>query len=325
MTQNELKHIALSDIRPNPDALRAVNTETAEFKEMVDSVRAHGVLNSINVREKEVDGATIYEVIDGLHRYTASKVAGRETIPAQVLDISNAEVWEAQIIGNIHRIETRAHEYSEHLLRILGANPAWTLADLAAKVNKSPQWVGERLRLLKLKPEIGEMVNEEVIPLTNAYALSKLPLEEQDEYLERAQTMDSKEFTGLVAARVKAIREAARKGKSAEAPTFVPVPHGRKIGEVKDELEAMDSVAKLVQGMTDPVDAARAALKWFLHLDDVSVEAQRAKWDADQASKAENAKKRTAERAIKSKADADKKLEEARAAGVDVDALTAPK
>ena len=139
MSETVLKNITLSEIRENKAALRQVNRQSEEYVELVESVRENGVFNAIVVRPivDEETKETYYGLVDGLHRYSAACDAGQKTIPASVLDLTDAESLEAQIIGNIHKIETKPVEYSRSLQRLMAANPLLTISDMASKLSKS--------------------------------------------------------------------------------------------------------------------------------------------------------------------------------------------
>ena len=103
--------IPMSEVRENPVALRAVNRESESYIGLRDSIRAVGILNAISVRlrEENVDGEnkTFYELIDGLHRYTCALDVGLTEIPVQIISLDNAQTLEAQIMANIHKVETK--------------------------------------------------------------------------------------------------------------------------------------------------------------------------------------------------------------------------
>lgn len=288
MSEPKLMIIALSDIRENPVALRGVNKQTEAYLGLVDSIRARGIINAISVREM-VDPETqktFYSLIDGLHRFTASMDAGKKDIPAQVMSMSDADVMEAQIIGNIHKIETRPVEYSDQLRRILVGNPLMTLTMLANKLNKTSQWLNERLGLLKLDKQIAALVDEGKINLSNAYALAKLPEPEQAGYVDRAMTMSPAEFTPTVLARKKELDTAKRQGRPAGPAQFTPVAIIRRKSEIQDEIEKPTKLPALIRsaGITSMDAAVAFALSWTLQLDPASVELQKA---ADEKRKAE--------------------------------------
>lgn len=302
-----LATIRLSDIRENEVALRTVNRESEAYLGLVDSIRVSGVMNAISVREQtdKETGVKFYEVVDGLHRFNASKDAGKEEIPANVVDLQDDQVLEAQIMTNIHKVETRPVEYSQQLKRILIRNPMMTESELAIKLAKSPTWIKDRLGLTKItNTEITALVNDGKIKLANAYALAKLPETEQQEFVERAITLTPDEFVPQVNARAKEIAESKRQGKEAGAAEFVATPHMQKLSDLKGFIENRPLAAKLVAGISDPVEAAMVAIKWALHLDADSIAAAKAK---DDARKAEQA----AAKVLREKARADKKAAEA--------------
>ncbi len=168
--KSDLTYVQVSQIRENPVALRQVNRNTEAYIELVDSIRREGVLNPIVVRPMRdpQTGNEFYGLIDGLHRFTATCDAGLDTIPAHIKSMEDAQVLVAQIIGNIHRIETRPVEYSKQLQKILIQDPLLTAASLADQLGKSTTWIADRLGLLKLDEKIGKLVDEGKINLSNA-------------------------------------------------------------------------------------------------------------------------------------------------------------
>ena len=160
-----------------PSPCGEVNKECEEYVGLVDSIRQVGVMNPITVREVRdpETGQKYYSLVDGLHRYNAAQDAGLEEIPVHVLTLDEVQVLEAQLMANIHKVETRPVEYSKQLGRILAHNPLMTAAELSVKLGKSPTWVGQRLNLIKLDEKIQALVDDGTINLTNAIAMSKLP------------------------------------------------------------------------------------------------------------------------------------------------------
>lgn len=298
----KLTTVALADIRENPVALRAVNREDERYMGLVESIRTKGFFGAITVRQKhdEESGQDYYELVDGLHRFSASKDAGLSEINVDIVDLNDDETLEAQIMTNIHRIETRPVEYSKQLLRILGRNPLMSEAELAQKLGKSSQWISERLGLTKIDNEdIQSLVNEGKIKLANAYALAKLPPEEQVDFVDRAMTLPPDEFVPAANTRMKEIREAKRKGQEAGDAEFHPVAFMQKMKDFKDEKDSGEISKILCEGLNTPEEGFARAIEWALHLDPKSVEAQVAKDDQRKAEKAEAQKKRDLEKAKK--------------------------
>lgn len=295
-----LKTLAVSEIRESEVALRSVQRDTEEYAGLVDSVRLHGVLKPILVRE-DVDpdtGEQFYWVVDGLQRFNACKDAGRQYIDAKVVAMNDAQVLEAQIIANIFTIETKPVQYSDQLRRILAGNPTMTINSLAHRLSRSFNWISDRLGLLKLTKEIGQLVDSGAMNLTNAYSLAKLPPDEQELYKDRALTLQPQEFVPMANSRVKELREAKRQGRVAAAAEFVPVAHLQKIAALKGELENGDIANVLVNrtNVRTAVEGFKLALQWALHLDPISIEQAKAAEEARQAKLAADKEKRKAER-----------------------------
>lgn len=301
--ETKLLHVPLNKIRTNPVALRAVEKDGEQYIHLRDSVEAHGILNPISVREKqdEETGEVFYEVIEGLHRYTACCDCGLSSIPAQVLDADQSEVELLQMIGNLNIVDTKPIEYTRGLNRYLAANPTLTVAEIASSVSQSTTWIRQRLGLLKLEPEIQVLVDDGKIKVVNAIALSKLPKNEQVLFVDSAMTEKAAEFVPTVEARVKELRTAAREGKAAQPVTFSPVAHLRKISEFKSEMENA-TCGPAVCAKVDAQTAAEgftAGIGWALSLDPDSVEAQMTKYNARLQEREDTKKRREAERARK--------------------------
>lgn len=297
--------ISISEIKENPVALRAVNRESEEFIGLRDSIREVGILNAINVRlrTEEVDGQVheFYELVDGLHRYTAALDCGVEQLAVTVMSLEDTEVLEAQMMANVHKIDTRPIEYTRQMTRIFAGNPTMTVSDMAARVCKSPPWVSQRLGLLKLAVAIQELVDDSKITISNAVSLSKLPESEQANYVDQAMTMGADEFAPTVQARAKELRKAAREGRDAGEVTFEPVARLQKLGALKDEYSGAQVGPSLCEthGATTGPEGFALGVAWALNLDPVSVAAQRAKADEKRARLEDAKKKRKADRAQK--------------------------
>lgn len=312
----DLRKVSLNTIRENKVALRAVNRQSEEYRGLVDSIKNKGFLGAISVRPRK-DPETeqeYYELVDGLHRFSAARDAGLEEINVDVVNLSDDEVLETQIMANIHKVETRPVEYSHQLRRILARRPLMTEAELADSLGKSTQWIQQRLGLTKItNPEIQTLVNEGKIKLANAYALAKLPPEEMPNFVDRAMTEAPDKFVPQVNKRAKEIREAKRQGRDPNAVEFSPQPHLQKVRDVKQEFENGELAQALCakHQLTTAVDGFRMGIAWVLNMDPDSVERQKAADAERKAARAEANKAKKAERAKKKAEAAQAKAKEA--------------
>jgi ParB/RepB/Spo0J family partition protein len=324
----EVAVISLSEIRANEVSLRNVDTQSEGFLGMVDSIREKGVINAISVRRRNDSetGQAYFELVDGLHRYTASKAAGLESIPAQIVAFDDDQILEAQIIANIHKVDTKPAQYSKQLLRILNRNPLMTETELATKLGKSAAWIRNRLAINKIpNQKILDLIDQGEITLSNAFAMSKLPEDEQESYIAEAMTLPPNEFLPKIDSRVKELKEAARTGKDASAAVFQPHSFLRSMADLKQALESQEVIAELSRDVSTVTEGVIRGIHYAMHLDPASIEMQLAKEKARMDKKAELDKKKneekarkTAERAIKADAAA---AEAAKSLGLDPAAL----
>lgn len=281
--------LKLSDIHtPSEDeSLRGVDREDPEYQELAASVAVDGVLQPISVREMldTVTGQRYFQLIDGMQRFTAAGDAGLETIKAVIRTATDAEVLKQQIKMNVLRVDTKPVAYTHQLRRILKLDPSMTLAELAREIGKTDSWLKQRLELVKLCTEVAQLVDGGEINLNNAYALSKLPAENQMELAEAAMNKTYQEFAIIADQRRKDLLKARREGRSEEPDVFEPRQALRKAGDIKEEINASKAAPAVLNetGATTAVDGWNAALKWVLSLDPLTVAEQKAKWEADQA------------------------------------------
>lgn len=307
MSEGTQKRISLASIRENPVALRGVNRQHADWIGLVDSVKSRGVINPIVVRElRGESGEVFYGLVDGLHRYTASMEAGLKDIPVHIMNMSDADTMEVQLIGNIHKIETQPAQYTKQLQKILSMSPLLSMTQLALKLNRSTTWITDRLSLSKLLEGVQKLVDDGKINLSNAYMLAKLPEEEQPNFVDRAMSMTPQEFTPTVQNRKKELDTARRQGRDPKAAEFTPAPSLQRLGTLKDELDAPKVTTDLIKrlGLKTAEEGAKLALQWVLHLDADSVAAAKAKDDVRKKVAEEQRIKAAAERAQQKAKDA---------------------
>ena len=97
-TPTAVREIPIEKIEPNPSQPRMTwHQET--LKELAASITEHGVLQPILVRPSG-EG---YEIIAGERRWRASKLAGRETVPAIVERFDDGSALESGVIENLQR------------------------------------------------------------------------------------------------------------------------------------------------------------------------------------------------------------------------------
>lgn len=175
----EIVEINLNDLRANPYQPRKKFDDDA-LNELSESIKEHGVFQPIIVK-KSIKG---YEIIAGERRFRASKLAGKETIPAIIRDFSDEQMMEIALLENLQRENLSAIEEAvayKNMVEKLNL----TQDELAKKVGKSRSYVTNILGLLRLPHEIQQMIIKNEISMGHARVISKL--ESQDEMIKLAR------------------------------------------------------------------------------------------------------------------------------------------
>ena len=251
--------------------LRPVRQDTVEFHELCSSIRNHGILNSILVRKHD---ETRYEIIDGSWRFTAAKSVAIKFFPCIITTCETEEEYLAlQLQCNAVSYETRPVEFAkqmEYMIRLYEANgDPLTRTELAAKVNKSAQWVSRRLKLLKLSEKAQEAVSSGKLCLSKGVALARINLHKyQDEFLEKADEMKTREFELAVGRFIAHKRSEKMEGRAIERQDFSLMPRLQSMDSLLMELDRMHNISEIItrKGLTTAYEGAIITLQWVLNL-----------------------------------------------------------
>ncbi len=170
---SDIVEIPLTEIRSNPYQPRKEFDEQS-LLEFAESIKEHGVIQPIIVK-KSIKG---YELIAGERRTRASKMAGKETIPAIIRDFDDDEMMEIALIENIQRENLNPIEEAEALSKIIEKNNL-TQELASKKFGKSRSYITNILGLLKLPEKTKKYVTEGKISMGHARVLSKLTDEDR--------------------------------------------------------------------------------------------------------------------------------------------------
>jgi ParB family chromosome partitioning protein len=172
--------LPLEQISPNPFQPRKEFDEL-ELKELAKSISSFGVIQPIIVRKSKQG----FQLVAGERRYRACKLIGRQQIPAIVQDIDDQSMAAISLIENLQRKELNYFEeaiaYSTLLNRF-----GLTQEELAQRVGKSQSAIANKLRLLKIAPEIRNLIITTTITERHARALLKLNTIEMQKEIIRA-------------------------------------------------------------------------------------------------------------------------------------------
>lgn len=145
------------------------------LEELAASIRAQGVMQPIVVRPLS---AARYEIVAGERRWRAAQLAGLERIPAIVRELSDEAAMALALIENIQREELNPVEEAFALQRLV-EEFGLTQQAVAETVGRSRAAVANMLRLLRLRGEVRDMLENGDLEMGHARALLTLPENEQ--------------------------------------------------------------------------------------------------------------------------------------------------
>lgn len=151
-----IKELMLSKITPNPKQPRK-HFDELSLLELADSILKDGLQEEILVRPVG-DG---YEIVQGERRFRACKMAGLQSISAKIRHLNDAEAFHLSVIENIHREQLTLLEEAMAFQEY--TKLGFTHEEVAKKVNKSREYVTNRLRMHKLTPSIMKLVEQGIL------------------------------------------------------------------------------------------------------------------------------------------------------------------
>ena len=174
------KLLPLHRVEPNPDQPRQ-DFDEEELAALAESIRVHGVLQPLTVRET---GGGYYQIIAGERRWRASRMAGLTDVPAIVIEADDKKAKELALIENLQRQDLNSVEEAlgyQSLMNEFGL----TQEEAAQRVGKSRPAVANALRLLTLDEKVLDMLRAG--DLTAGHAKAILMLKSEKKQLEAAQ------------------------------------------------------------------------------------------------------------------------------------------
>ena len=176
--EEEIREIPINKLRVNPYQPRKTFNQES-LQELAESIKEHGVIQPIIVKKSIKD----YEIVAGERRFRASRLAGKETIPAIVKNFTDEQMMEIAVLENLQRENLNSIEEAlayETLMKNLNL----TQEQLSKRVGKSRSYITNILGLLTLPEEVKELVKQEKITTSHARTLSKL--EDKEKILDLA-------------------------------------------------------------------------------------------------------------------------------------------
>lgn len=161
-------YLSVEDIVPGPMQPRQYFPKEG-LEELSASIALHGVIQPLTVREK--DGR--FELIAGERRLRASKMAGLSEVPCIIMDV---DLESSGLIALIENIQRRDLDFVEEaqginkLIQLFGLSQE----ECAQRLGKSQSAIANKLRILRLPPDVLERLRDRRLSERHARALLRL-------------------------------------------------------------------------------------------------------------------------------------------------------
>ena len=150
--------------------------------ELVESVKENGILQPLAVRSI---GKNKVELIAGERRLRAAKKAGLNEVPVHYIDVeSEKNMMEYALIENIQRDDLNPLEEAAGY-SLLSEKYGLSHKEIATRVGKSRSEISNKIRLLKLAPQIRDSLRKKEINYGHAKAIGDLSKNKIQQILSR--------------------------------------------------------------------------------------------------------------------------------------------
>lgn len=169
MRRGGIVYLSTEDICPNPVQPRKRFDEEG-LEELSRSIKDYGILNPLSVRLR----GSRYELVAGERRLRAARLAGLREVPCILLDVN---MEDASLIALVENLQRRDLDFIEEanginqLIRMFGMSQE----EAARRIGKSQSAVANKLRLLRLPPDVLEGLRKNGLTERHGRALLRLP------------------------------------------------------------------------------------------------------------------------------------------------------
>lgn len=239
----------LSFFKTDPAQPRKDFTE-ADLLSLGASMKTLGQLQPVGAKP---DGTLLW----GERRLRAAQLAGLSELQVIITDrpLSESEIRLIQLTENMLRADLSGHEKWQGCAELMRLNPQWQLKDLAAHLHLDPSMVTRLLSPSKCIEAAQAALCEGKIGISDCYAISKLPAEEQAGLLAKKLSGASRD----------AIEQAGRKQRTTPAAVKVTrikavLPSGVSIVASGEGLSLDDLIESLGEAQREAKKAREQGL-----------------------------------------------------------------
>jgi len=168
MPDENIVSLDIDSLQANPLQPRGMITPDS-LMDLVDSIREHGILEPLIVAHTPAG----YQIIAGERRWRAAKLAGITKVQAIVKETSPQGMLEMAIVENVQRTDLNPIDRAKAFERLTEEFDL-SNTEIAQRVSKSPAYVSNTLRLLKLPDALKDGLITNLISEGHARALASI-------------------------------------------------------------------------------------------------------------------------------------------------------
>lgn len=230
--------LPVGDLEPNRFQPRS-HFDSSDLDGLADSIRAQGVVQPIVVTPKGDEEPRTYTIVAGERRWRAAQKAGLDEVPVVVREIADdQQLLEMALVENVQRADLNPVEEAE-AYRTLAESFELSQEQIATRVGKGRTTVTNLLRLLRLPPEVQDLLREGRLTAGQARPLLAIP--EKDRQIELAE---------------RAVREGLT-ARQLEALAGAPKEKKEKKAKPEPDVHTRAAMEKLTQSLQTRVDIVR--------------------------------------------------------------------
>jgi len=168
-----VRMISVDRIDPNP---RQARSELGDIDELMNSIKAKGVLEPIIVRPR----GDKYEIIAGERRFVASKNVGQKEIPCIEMNVTDNEAMEISLIENLQRKDLDVFEEADGLKALMDTY-GYSHGQISDKIGKARSTITEIINISRISLPVRKLCVAAAIDKNRSLLIELSKLKDDDE------------------------------------------------------------------------------------------------------------------------------------------------
>ena len=219
-TKNELYQssrihmLPIERISPNPRQPRRHFPEQP-LRDLAESIRQHGILQPLSV-QKTPEG---YILVAGERRLRAAGLAGLTHVPCILVRVTPQDSALLALVENLQRSDLHYLEEAAAISKLISTY-GMSQEEAARRLGRSQPAVANKLRLLRLSPQCGELLRK--YELTERHARALLRLEGEETRLAALKHIGEKQMTVAASEEyIESLLQKKQQGGKGKKPLYI--------------------------------------------------------------------------------------------------------